>query len=48
LKKKQKTVITCCRSGNRSGMAKSMLDAAGITCYNGGAWDSLQRKVARQ
>jgi rhodanese-related sulfurtransferase len=45
LKKKNKTIITCCRSGNRSGMAKSMLDGAGITCFNGGAWDSLERKI---
>ena len=45
LKKKQKTIITCCRSGNRSGMAKSMLAAAGITCYNGGAWDALNKKL---
>ncbi|NDC76399.1 MAG: rhodanese-like domain-containing protein [Chitinophagia bacterium] len=45
LRKKGKPVITCCRSGNRSGMAKSMLTAAGLNCYNGGAWDSLQRKL---
>lgn len=45
LKKKNKTIITCCRSGNRSGMAKSMLDGAGITCLNGGAWDALERKI---
>ena len=37
--------ITCCRSGNRSGMAKSMLEGAGITCFNGGAWDDLQNKI---
>ncbi|MFN4313964.1 MAG: rhodanese-like domain-containing protein [Chitinophagaceae bacterium] len=45
LKKKNKPVITCCRSGNRSGMAKNMLQAAGIECYNGGAWNSLQTKI---
>ena len=45
LKKKGKTIITCCRSGNRSGMAKSILEGAGISCYNGGAWDSLQNKI---
>lgn len=45
LKKKNKTIITCCRSGNRSGMAKSMLDGVGITCFNGGAWDALERKI---
>ncbi len=41
LKKKNVPVITCCRSGSRSGMAKNILQSAGIECYNGGAWDSL-------
>lgn len=45
LKRKNKPVITCCRSGNRSGMAKGILDAAGLECYNGGAWDALQQKI---
>lgn len=42
LKKKNKPVITCCRSGSRSGMAKSILSSAGVECYNGGAWNNLQ------
>ena len=45
LKKKNKIVITCCRSGNRSGMAKSILERNGIECYNGGAWNILENKV---
>lgn len=45
IKKKQKKVITCCRSGARSRMAKGMLEAAGVTCYNGGAWDELNERV---
>lgn len=45
LKKKNKPVITCCRSGNRSGMAKSILESAGIECYNGGAWNVLDDKI---
>lgn len=45
LKKKNKPVITCCRSGNRSGMAKSMLTSAGVECYNGGAWNVLNHKI---
>lgn len=45
LKKKNKTVITCCRSGNRSGMAKSILKNAGVECYNGGAWNVLDHKI---
>ena len=45
LKQKNKPVITCCRSGARSGSAKSILADAGIECYNGGAWDSLQNHL---
>lgn len=45
LKKKNKTIITCCRSGNRSGMALSPLQSAGIECYNGGPWNVLQNKI---
>lgn len=45
LKSKNKTVITCCRSGLRSGMAKSKLSHNGLTVYNGGAWDSLNEKI---
>lgn len=45
LKKKGKTIITCCRSGNRSSIAKDILTAAGIDCYNGGAWNSLYNKI---
>jgi rhodanese-related sulfurtransferase len=45
LKKKGKPIITCCRSGNRSGMAKGILTSAGIECYNGGAWNSLNNKI---
>lgn len=45
LKQKNKPVITCCRSGARSGTAKSILVDAGIECYNGGAWDSLQNNI---
>ncbi len=45
LLKKGKPVITCCRSGARSGLAESMLRAAGIDAYNGGAWESLMQKI---
>ena len=40
-----KPVITCCRSGARSGMAEKILKAAGVEVYNGGAWDNLRRKI---
>ena len=45
LKKLNKPIVTVCRSGNRSGMAKTILSAAGIHVYNGGAWTSLKRKI---
>lgn len=42
LKKKNKPVITCCRSGARSGAARAILAEAGIEVYNGGAWTRLR------
>jgi phage shock protein E len=46
LKKTGKPVITVCRSGARSGMAKNMLQGAGVEVYNGGPWTSLRAKIA--
>lgn len=46
LKKLNKPVITVCRSGARSGMAKGILKSAGIEVYNGGPWTSLKNKIA--
>ncbi|MHA4740659.1 rhodanese-like domain-containing protein [Dyadobacter sp. MSC1_007] len=45
LLRKNKPVITCCRSGARSGMAEGMLKSAGVDAYNGGAWESLKQKI---
>jgi rhodanese-related sulfurtransferase len=45
LKKAGKPVITVCRSGARSGMAKGVLANAGIEVYNGGPWNSLMQKI---
>jgi phage shock protein E len=45
LKKLNKPVITVCRSGARSGMAKGILKSAGIEVYNGGPWTSLKSKI---
>ena len=45
LKSKNKVVITCCRSGARSGMAKGILTSAGIETVNGGPWNSLIQKI---
>lgn len=46
VKKMGKPVITVCRSGTRSGIAKGILKSAGIEVYNGGAWTSLKNKIA--
>ncbi|SMG40013.1 Rhodanese-related sulfurtransferase [Marivirga sericea] len=47
LKNKDKTIITCCASGMRSGTAKGILKSKGYeNVYNGGAWTSLNRKIA--
>jgi len=43
---KNKVIITCCASGNRSGMAKKILKENGYTnVYNGGGWMSLRHKL---
>ena len=44
---KNKTVITCCASGMRSGSAKSMLQAKGYEVHNGGGWQGLGRKLGK-
>lgn len=38
---KSKPVITCCRSGARSGMAADALKRNGFDVYNGGPWTSV-------
>ena len=38
---KSKPVITCCRSGARSGMAADILKHEGFEVYNGGPWTSV-------
>lgn len=45
LKDKGKPIITCCASGMRSASAKKLLQSIGYSAvYNGGRWESLQRK----
>ncbi|HEX6334714.1 MAG TPA: rhodanese-like domain-containing protein, partial [Flavisolibacter sp.] len=39
IRKWNKPVITVCRSGSRSMMAATVLNAAGIKTYNGGPWN---------
>ena len=42
------TIILVCRSGNRSGQAKTMLDERGFeNAHNGGAWDVFRRRHLR-
>jgi rhodanese-related sulfurtransferase len=45
LKKTGKPIITCCRSGARSGMAAGILKQNGIQAYNGGPWNVLNAKI---
>ncbi len=45
IKKFNKPVITCCRSGARSAMAVKFLKSAGIDAYNGGPWTSLENEI---
>lgn len=39
---KSKTVITCCLSGGRSGMAADVLKQAGFEAFNGGPWQNVE------
>jgi rhodanese-related sulfurtransferase len=44
---KNKCIIACCASGNRSGIAKNALESLGYTnVHNGGGWHSLQKKLS--
>ena len=42
IKKYNKPVITCCRSGARSGSAANMLKQHGIDAINGGPWQNVE------
>lgn len=44
--KNKKSIIVFCRSGNRSGQAKSILEQQGITnVVNGGTWQQVNQFV---
>lgn len=45
IKKLNKAVIVCCKSGMRSAQANSILKRNGIETLNGGGWQSLQLKL---
>lgn len=42
IKKWKKPVITCCASGNRSGMAAKVLNEWGVEAVNGGSWTRVK------
>ena len=45
VKKMNKPIITCCRSGMRSATAASILKNNGIEAMNGGGWTSLYDRL---
>jgi phage shock protein E len=45
IKKLNKPVIVCCRSGIRSAQAESILKNSGIEVMNGGGYKSLESKL---
>jgi phage shock protein E len=47
IKKWNKPVIACCRSGMRSAQATTLLNKNGIDCINGGGWQKLQDTLAK-
>ncbi|MEO8589385.1 MAG: rhodanese-like domain-containing protein [Flavobacteriales bacterium] len=43
--KREKTVITCCASGMRSGSAATILRNHGFQAHNGGPWTKVQAAI---
>jgi len=41
IKKLNKPVVLCCRSGMRSGQATAILKRNGVEAYNGGPWNKF-------
>jgi phage shock protein E len=40
--KNKPAIVVCCRSGNRSGQAKAILESSGIdNVHNGGTWQNV-------
>jgi rhodanese-related sulfurtransferase len=39
-------VVTCCKSGVRSGIAASKLKSQGLEAYNGGGWKTVDRALS--
>jgi len=45
LKALNKPIITCCRSGARSGQAEEFLAGQGIDVINGGPWQNVDQFI---
>jgi len=45
---KSRPVITCCRSGNRSGIAARQLNQAGFEAVNGGSWQQVVKALTNK
>lgn len=45
IKKYKKPIITCCRSGARSGTAANILNNNGIDSINGGPWQNVAQLI---
>lgn len=40
---KDRPIVACCASGNRSGSTTRMLQSQGFEVYNGGSWGAVDR-----
>lgn len=45
LKKAGKPIITCCASGQRSGVAQRKMESLGMEAYNGGPWQRVAQII---
>jgi len=43
VQKMKQPIVTCCRSGQRSGVGAAILRKKGIEVYNGGSWQQVER-----
>lgn len=48
IKKMPQPIVTCCRSGQRSGMAAMKLKEQGLEVYNGGSWQNVEKLRKQQ
>jgi phage shock protein E len=46
--RKEQPVITCCRSGMRSGSAADILNAHGFEAHNGGPWTQVDQQLPKR